>query len=354
MKSPLSPSEFYDLVSGRRKGIVASFLRGFFRIAEIPYTLVVAQRNRGYDSGRIRATRVSVPVISIGNLTMGGTGKTPMVAWLVRWLEERQVNAAIVSRGYGAKDDLPNDEAQELERLLPDTPHFQNPDRIVAAQAAIDQFDVDAIVLDDGFQHRRLYRNLDIVLIDSLQPYGFNHVFPRGSLREPLASLARADFAVLTRSECISPEERAQIRATYKRLATKTEWIEATHRATGLVSTLGDVQPVELLQNRKTLAFCGIGNPDGFRRTLEEVGCHPVVCKEFSDHHEFVKGDLLALQQSAESSEAELLVCTQKDLVKIEQLEQINLPIYALQIEMVLSNTDAFEQALGHLVHGES
>ena len=131
-----------------------------------------------------------MPVISVGNITTGGTGKTPMVAWLARWFRNQDVRVALVSRGYRAEAEGQNDEARELATLLPDVPHLQNPDRVAAARIAIDELETQLIILDDGFQHRRIHRDLEIVLIDALQPFGFGHVLPRGLLREPLRGLA--------------------------------------------------------------------------------------------------------------------------------------------------------------------
>ena len=137
------------------------------------------------------ASSVEVPVISVGNLTLGGTGKTPMVEWIVRQLQKREKKVGIISRGYGSRGG-PNDEALELAWKLPSVPHVQNPDRVAAARRAIDEFGCDALVLDDAFQHRRIARDLDIVLLDALEPLGYEHVFPRGTLREPIEGLARA------------------------------------------------------------------------------------------------------------------------------------------------------------------
>ncbi len=196
----LRPTEFRDLVSGRRKGLAATFTRGVLRVAEMPYALAVSARNRRYDRGAHLTHRAGVPVISVGNLTLGGTGKTPMVKWLAQRLQNSGVRVAIVSRGYGAANGAPNDEAMELAAALPNVPHIQSRDRVAAAARAIQGFHSQVLLLDDGFQHRRLARDLDIVLLDALEPFGFEHVFPRGTLREPLAGLRRADFVCLSRA----------------------------------------------------------------------------------------------------------------------------------------------------------
>ena len=199
---------FRALISGQRRGVQAAVLRGLLRAAETPYTLAVRWRNRQYDRGRKPVERVDVPVISVGNLTLGGTGKTPLVEWLARWFRQRGVRVTIISRGYGAEAGARNDEALELEQKLPDVPHVQNADRVAAAKMAIEEFDCQLILLDDAFQHRRIHRDLNIVVVDALEPFGFGHVFPRGALREPLSGLRRADMVVLSRADLVQPAER--------------------------------------------------------------------------------------------------------------------------------------------------
>jgi tetraacyldisaccharide 4'-kinase len=151
-------SYFRALVSGQERGVRASMLRAGLSLTEPLYRFGVGWRNRQFDTGSRKAHRVDVPVISVGNLTVGGTGKTPMVEWLARWFRERGVRVALISRGYGAEAGSRNDEALELEQKLPDVPHLQNPDRVEAAQTAIDEFETQLILLDDAFQHRRIHR----------------------------------------------------------------------------------------------------------------------------------------------------------------------------------------------------
>ena len=179
--------------------MAGTLARCLLSAVEVPYTWAVRWRNYGYDHGQSPSQRVSVPVISVGNLSMGGTGKTPLVAWIAQRLQQRGVRVTLVSRGYGAVAGKPNDEALELEQKLPGVPHLQNPDRVAAAQKGIAELGSQAILLDDGFQHRRLARDLDIVLLDAVEPFGFGHVFPRGTLREPISGLRRADLVALSR-----------------------------------------------------------------------------------------------------------------------------------------------------------
>ena len=342
-----SPAEFRALASGERRGPRAAALRLALRAAEIPYTLAVRWRNFGYDRGYLTSQRVSVPVISVGNLTLGGTGKTPLVAWIARWLRARGVRVTLISRGYGAVEGARNDEALELERKLPDVPHLQNPDRVAAVRTAIREFDCQAILLDDGFQHRRLARDLDIVLIDALAPFGYGHVFPRGMLREPVSSLSRAQVVALSRADMVADARRAEIRASAARYNPAAAWIEMRHAAECLRSAGGGAAPLAALTGRKIAAFCGIGNPAGFRHTLAACGYDVAEMRELPDHHAFTREDVDSLGRFAHAHRAAALVCTGKDLVKlgVEQIEDV--PLWAVEIGMeILAGQRGLEDCL--------
>ena len=227
----LSAKDYRAIVSGQRRKPVDALIRCGLAMVEVPYTCVMQIRNFRFDRGHLPSQDVEVPVISVGNLTLGGTGKTPMVAWLAGWFRQRQIRVSIVSRGYGAGQNSRNDEAREIESRLPDVPHIQNPDRIAAARVAIDELDAQLIILDDGFQHRRLSRDLDLVLIDATEPFGFDHVFPRGMPREPVAGLQRADLVAPTRCDLVDPAQREAIRQRVSVLAPQAKWIESLLRS---------------------------------------------------------------------------------------------------------------------------
>lgn len=348
----LSPSEFRELVSGRRRGAAAVAMRGALRAAEVCYAAAMQWRNRRYDSGRAEIVRVEVPVVSVGNLTLGGTGKTPMVEWLARWYRARGVRVTLVSRGYGAEQGTRNDEALELEQRLPDVPHLQNPDRVATAQLAIEEFECQLIVLDDGFQHRRLARDLDLVLIDALEPFGYEHVFPRGTLREPLTGLKRADVVALSRADMLTAEERRQIESRVRRLTPRALWCEVVHQPCRLVSAEGIEEPIESLAGRRVAAFCGIGNPAGFRHTLDRAGAHVIEFREFADHHSYCRGDVEALAKWADSRDVEMVVCTSKDFVKLRIARLGRRPLWALMIELeILVGRGELEERLGAFLH---
>jgi tetraacyldisaccharide 4'-kinase len=347
----LRPSEFRDLISGRRNGLLATLARSVLRVVEVPYTIAVSIRNHRYDRRAAKVHNVEVPVITVGNLTLGGTGKTPMVKWIAKRFQNAGLRVAIVSRGYGAAEGKHNDEALELAQSLPHVPHIQNRDRVAAARLAIQNFNSQLILLDDGFQHRRLSRDLDIVLLDALEPFGFEHVFPRGTLREPLAGLARAQVVCLSRADAILQPEREAIRQRVAQIAPQAAWCEAAHSADRLVNSRGESQPLDALASSRVVAFCGIGNPAGFRHTLAVAGCEPVAWREFPDHHMYTAADGSELVALAESSKAEMFVCTQKDLVKLPHHELNGVPLWAVAIEMkFLRGKEELEQQLENLL----
>lgn len=336
----LNPQTFRAIVSGQRRDPWATLARGALRMAEFPYTLAMRLRNRDYDSGRRPSFAASVPVISVGNLTLGGTGKTPLVEWIARYFRQQQVRVAIVSRGYGAADGAGNDESLELQERLPDVPLVQNPDRVAGAATAVEELDCQLIVLDDGFQHRRLRRDLDIVLLDALEPFGFSHVFPRGTLREPIAGLARATVVVLSRADMIDTSQRATIRSRVQALAPAAVWAEAIHAPRQLRGQSGTA-PLASLAGQKIAAFCGIGNPAGFRHTLASCQLEVAAWREFPDHHAYCREDVEQLARWADAAGAAAVVCTHKDLVKLQVDRLGQRPLWALEIGLSLTEGEA-------------
>lgn len=349
----LSPGGFRELVSGRRRGVGAAVARGLLRLAEVPYTAAVRLRNRRYDSGASLATRVEVPVVSVGNLTLGGTGKTPLVQWIARWLQGRGVPVTIISRGYGASVGGLNDEALELHENLPGVPHVLDRDRVAAAKRAIVETGCRLVLLDDAFQHRRLVRDLDLVLLDAMEPFGFGHVFPRGTLREPVDGLRRAGAIVLSRADMLRPDERAALGRQALAYAPGALWAEVTHRPQALRSADGRQEPIGSLAGQRLVAFCGLGNPAGFRRTLAQCGYQVCDFREFDDHYPYAPADVARLSAWAERLGATAAVCSHKDLVKLRETHLGVVPLWAVKVEMqFLDGQEAIEQRLAALASG--
>jgi tetraacyldisaccharide 4'-kinase len=305
------------LVRGERRGPLALAARLALSCASAPYGLAVRLRNRRYDQNPSRAKRAAVPVVSVGNLTLGGTGKTPCVEWVARFFRERGLQVALLSRGYGT-DHGPNDEALVLEDNLPDVPHLQGADRHALAETAVEELEAELLVLDDGFQHRQLHRDLDVLLIDATRPPSRDRLFPAGTLREPASGLNRAGAIVLTRCDQVSAAELVALRDWLKARVPNVPVAESEHRPCALIREAHDAEPVEALQGAIVGAVCGIGNPQAFRRTLEALGATVCAFRAFPDHHPYTRADVEELSRWAAALPAGATVATtQKDWVKL-------------------------------------
>jgi tetraacyldisaccharide 4'-kinase len=304
-------------------------------LLEVPYHSVVSSRNLLYDKRMLPIYHSSVPVISVGNLTLGGTGKSPMVAWLCKVFMEKNVHPGLISRGYGKGTHHVNDEFLEMSHRLPNIPHLQNPNRAEAIQKLLQTEQVDLIILDDAFQHRQVERNIDIVLLDATAPFGFGHIFPRGTLREPLGSLKRADIVLLTRSNLVPEAERQKIREQVLAINSNITWGETIHMPTSLISleSLRN-ETIETIRGQSALAFCGIGNPLAFQKTLEQCGVRVEKLVPFPDHYRYTASDAHELVQAAKELGAKFLLCTMKDLVKLNRSDFSELPLCAIAIDI--------------------
>ncbi|MFM9962893.1 MAG: tetraacyldisaccharide 4'-kinase [Planctomycetaceae bacterium] len=342
-----------EVMSGRRRGLAASLLRAGLWSAQWPYRVGVSCKNVAFDFRFREPFQVGVPVISVGNLTTGGTGKTPIVAFLANWFRDAGVQVGLLSRGYkslapnanpkrerGSEDCSPsrtlrvsevNDEKLVLDQLCPGVPQWLHPDRILSAKRAV----VDGcnlLILDDAFQHRRVHRDLDIVLIDATNPWGYGHCLPRGLLREPIANIERADLVIVTRTDQVSAEELTAIRAELVRRNHIGTVIEVTFRPSQLINSAGQSKSLTDLLGQRVFGFCGIGNPESFEQTLRRPGLAVVGFESFPDHHHFTSDDLTRLGKQAKSANADVLLTTHKDLVKIPDTELAGRPLWAVQI----------------------
>ena len=285
-------------------------------------------------------------MVSVGNITLGGTGKTPMVEWIARWYRHRGVRVTLISRGYGHAGGI-NDEGLVLEENLPDVPHLQDPDRVKLASIAITELEAELIILDDGFQHRRLARDLDLVMLDALDPFGLGRLFPRGLMREPIRSLRRASAVVLSRADLLEPSQRELIRRRVRRTAPALPFIEARHAPIDLIDGEGQTYPLDELAGKEVAAFCGIGNPEGFRRTLLPLCRHVIDLKVFPDHHLYGAGDVRSLADWAGRMGANLALTTQKDLVKLRTATLGRVPLRAVRIGLeIMDGLEALERIL--------
>jgi tetraacyldisaccharide 4'-kinase len=318
------------------------------RFACWAYSAAMCWRNLAFDRGWRRIERASAPVISVGNLTTGGAGKTPCVEYVAKYLRSRDVCVVILSRGYGSTGR--NDEAMMLEECLPDVPHLQGPDRVALAQTAIEELEAELLLLDDGMQHRRLHRDLDLALVDVTNPWGYGSVLPRGLLREPRAGLRRAAFVILTRCDQAPSATVAEIENQVRQLAPDAVVLQSVHRPAGWLHG-GDTRPVDDMKGKSVGAFCGIGSPLAFRTTLQQLGLNIVGWREFPDHHPYDRNDVESLHDWAESMNVDAIVTTHKDLVKIRLKSMGSVPLKALRVEFqILQGEDQLQSRIGTLI----
>lgn len=314
----MTDDALYRRIMADDVGSWAAPVQGFLRAGEAVYAAAVRRRNRRYDRDGA-AIQVSKPVISVGNITVGGTGKTPFVVELATRLGSLGASPAVVARGYGSDTGTPGDEELLIRRRCPDVPYVADPDRVMGARYAIKEFGADVIVLDDGFQHRRLGRSLDIVLIDATCPFGYGHLLPRGLLREPVASLRRADLVVLTRCDQVAHTEVDRLEASLGRLVDNASVIKCRHAVTGVEDLYGR-DLTETISGRKAVLFAAIGQPRSFVGTVSALGIEVVGNRWWPDHHRYRRGDIDGLLKTGRFDPHDLLLTTEKDAVKIAKL----------------------------------
>lgn len=306
------------------------------RVPAALFGAAVWLRGALYDRGILPSVRVDAPVVSVGNLTAGGAGKTPMSAWLARRFLARGQRVGLLSRGWGAAAGEWNDEARLLARLAPQALQVQDRDRVRGALALLER-GVDVIVLDDGFQHRRLARDLDLVLIDATRPWGLPGrtarnapLLPRGLLRERPSALSRASGIVLTRVDQASTSDLLALRAELGRLAPHLPLACARHRPLALRSLRGDSQPLDSLRGARVDCVSGLGAPAAFERTLEDLGARLVERRRLPDHHHYVAADLDGL-----GAGGRIVITSAKDAVKLESLS-LTQDVRVLDVEFEL------------------
>jgi tetraacyldisaccharide 4'-kinase len=258
----------------------------------------------------LRSRSVSAPVISVGNLSVGGTGKTPIAAFLVQLLLARKLQPAILMRGYG------RDEIAVHEVLNPGVPGLSAADRVAAANRAVSEFGAGVLVLDDGFQHRRLRRDLDIVLISADGSHTRQRMLPAGPMREPMGSLCRASLVIVTR-KCADDAAVDHLMQLVARRNEAPPVVVASLRPHQLVSSANVVAPLSALQERRVMVVTSIAVPAPFVQQMRDLGAQ-VTPTSFRDHHEFSASDVRYLLGQA--GDAEMLVCTLKDAVKLRPL----------------------------------
>lgn len=380
LRAYLENAETYvlEVILNERRGKGASALRGtLFGLSKI-FAGVIKLRRFLYDVRIFRDSTLGVQVIAIGNLTVGGTGKTPVVEKFARELKDQGRNVAILSRGYRSKppplsrrlmnrvllrsestpprivsdgknllldSETAGDEPYMLASNLKDVVVLVDPDRVKSGRFAIEKFGCDTLLLDDGFQYWKLRgRRHDVVLVDCQQPFGNEHLLPRGTLREPPDHLARATTIFLTKSDGKTEELRRRIQS----LNSKAGIIECIHQPLYFEDVFtGERCGLDFLQGRKVASLSGIAQPESFERSLIKMGAGLVYSKRFADHHRFSQQEMLNAINRSKKRMAEMIVTTQKDAVRFPKVDRRDLPIYFMRVEIkILSGADDFRDCV--------
>lgn len=347
--TPRTRRLYLELISGERRGVLSGIARAGLSLAAVFYALAVQLRNAWYRLAPGAVKLAARPVVSVGNITTGGTGKTPMVVWLARRLAEQDLRVGILTRGYRGRavrfaDEsreeaashwrVEADEATLITRLCPRATVIIDPDRVAGAARAVWR-GADVLLLDDGFQHRRLARDLDIVLVDATSAFGFGRALPRGLLREPLWSLRRADLIVLTRVDLVSDEKRARLLEALRRMSGGKPVLGARHRLCGFTDVKG--RPVTDIDLRamQAVVFAGLGNFAAFPAGLARLGATVLAAYEYPDHHDYSDEEIAQLVDVAAHQEANALVTTEKDAVKlVGRWPEGGVPLLAARVEI--------------------
>jgi tetraacyldisaccharide 4'-kinase len=367
-----------EVIFDKRRGKRAAAMRIVLLGSSKLFTGAIKFRRFLYNNRVLRDATLGVQVIAIGNLTVGGTGKTPVVEKFARALQDEGRKVAILSRGYRSRpkplherllnrlflrgdatpprvvsdgksllldSEVAGDEPFMLASNLKDVVVLVDKDRVKSGRYAIERFGCDTLLLDDGFQYWKLRgRRQDVVLVDCQQPFGNNHLLPRGTLREPPSHLSRANVIFITKSDGRTAELRRRIQS----LNTTAGVIECVHQPLYFEDVFtGDHEALSVLKGRKVAAISGIAQPESFEGSLLHLGCSLVYTKRFADHHRFTQQELLNFINRSKKRQADILVTTQKDAVRFPKLDRRDLPFYFMRVEIeIKSGAEDFQDCV--------
>ena len=326
------------LISGEKSGFGATVLRFLLGAASVGYSIAIGLRNFLYSARWLKIHSTDAVVISLGNITTGGTGKTPLVIWLCKKIIS-DYQCAILMRGYktiAQETEKLADEPAIFSESCPEVKVIVNPDRVAGAEEAAIKFGTKVLIMDDGFQHRRLARDLDIVAIDATLPFGYGRMLPAGLLREPVSSLKRPGAVVITRCDQIAENELSGLEEKL-RLINPDMIIARSIHAPAYVKSIDNKEiALEELKGKKIFAFCGIGNPGSFLTTIKTTGAELVDSKIFNDHHHYTEACIADIFEQAERLKADLILTTQKDQNKITRpaASKTEIPLAYIGIEI--------------------
>lgn len=367
-----------EVILEKRQGKSANVIRGFLHALSRAYGTVIKARRFLYNVRILRDSTLGVQVIAVGNLTVGGTGKTPVVEKFASALRDQGRSVAILSRGYRSKpqpihkwfinkillredttpprvvsdgksllldSEMAGDEPYMLASNLKDVIVLVDKDRVKSGRYAIEKYGCDTLLLDDGFQYWKLRgRRHDVVLVDRQSPFGNERLLPRGTLREPPSHLARANWIFITKSDGKTDDLRRRI----AEINPGAGIIECIHHPLYLEDVFtGNRVGLEYFKGRKVSALCGIAQPESFEESLVQLGAELVYSRKFADHHRFTQLEVIKVINRSKKKLAEAIITTQKDAVRFPKIDRRDLPIYFMRVEIkILSGADDFQDCV--------
>ena len=344
----------YNLATDKYKGIILIPLKFLLYLCSLIYGLFIRILILFRS---IRPSRLSCKVISVGNITVGGTGKTVLVEYIAKYLRGQGARIAIVSRGYKRPPETIGDEPAMLRQKLNDVPVIVDANRRRAARLAVEDFGCDTVILDDGFQQWGIRKDLEILTIDSNCPFGNGHMIPRGILREPLSSLRRADIFVLTKTDL--GQSTAKLKAALAAKNPRAVIFDSVHKPLAFYDVCDQNQffPLDALKGKTAVAFCGIGDPQSFDSLIIGIGIKLGLSLRFQDHHDYTKEDITKIIKRANEKGINTIITTEKDASRIfclphtwdNQFKASNLKLLALRIELKIKDEQEFHKRLHKL-----
>ena len=369
---------FSSLMENKTPTGADRLMLGLLRCGSAVYERCVTSRYESYRDHPEKTNHLPAQVISLGNITVGGTGKTPLACYLARLLTDRGLRVALLNRGYRSRmehqtgvmsdgqtvlltPEEGGDEAYLKARLLPGVPVIVGRDRTAAGRIAVERFGTQVLILDDGYQHWQLARDLDIVLVDATNPFGNGHVLPGGILREPLAHLDRAGLFVITKADGVDEAALEAIVQVLKRYNDRAPVIRASHKAGWCVPFdvwYGDRRQEYAAYGRgrqqRALTVSALGNPASFEETVRSFGFDLVDTMRYDDHHQYTGADIDSMVQQAQAAQA-IIITTEKDAVKFPAayVTECHAPVYVLGIDIeIVSGQEQLQAVLEPLVGG--
>lgn len=341
---------FYNLITGERRVLLGPILRPFLLLASYLFFALVKTRVFLYRYGILRSHKLPLPVISIGNITWGGTGKTPLVESVLKWLHDKGLQAVLLTRGYGEDENL------VLSSSMPYVQVLSGKNRLSNALSYLKRNKADVFVLDDGFQHLKIKRDIDIATLNAQVPFGNKRLIPAGCLREPLNSLRRANMVVITKSDLTGERELLQTISCVKNISEDIIICRSVHKPESFYSSDNREKPLEYIKGEPVICVSALADNQSFVKTIKKIGAEIAHSLYYVDHHRYTESDVKRIMEISETCQSKIVVTTEKDWVKLQLLTKsaINrgIEFLVLKIKLEVKENEIFYRRLSRILRG--